>query len=356
MTEFPSRCCGEWSADGRYFYFQAQRNGTSRIWAMAEQRRFLHMKAAPVELTTVPPNFYMGGISEDGRKLYVTASQPRAELVRYDSLSRQFVPFLSGISAGDVEAARDGRFLVYIRYPEGTLWRANEDGSEAAQITGPSLRAALPHWSPDGTHIAFSGARPGRPWNIFLVAAAGGPAEQLTDGPLYDLDPAWSPDSATLAFGQTRVQDNVQTVSIQLLDLASRRITPLSESEGLCCPRWSPDGRYLVAARHWGEVLEVYEFATQKWKVILNGPSPTGYIEWSSDGKEILFDSLDRPDPTFYRLRISDLRLQTVAPIGEIRRYYSEFGPWSGAAPDGSPLLVRDISTEEVYSLDLQFR
>jgi Tol biopolymer transport system component len=137
-------------------------------------------------------------------------------LVRYDSLSRQFVPFLSGISAGDVEAARDGRFLVYIRYPEGTLWRANEDGSEAAQITGPSLRAALPHWSPDGTHIAFSGARPGRPWNIFLVAAAGGPAEQLTDGPLYDLDPTWSPAGATFAFGQTRIEDNVQTVSISV--------------------------------------------------------------------------------------------------------------------------------------------
>ena len=356
MAEFPSRCCGEWSPDGRHFYFQTQRNGTSRIWAVAEQRRLLHSKAAPVELTTVPPNFYMGGISEDGRKLYVTASQPRAELVRYDSVSRQFVPFLSGISAGGVEASRDGRFFVYIRYPEETLWRAKEDGSEAAQITGSSLRAALPHWSPDGSHIAFSGTRPGRPWNIFLIAAPGGPAEQLTDGPLFDLDPTWSPDGGTLAFGQARVQDNVQTFSIQLLDLASHRITPLPESEGLCCPRWSPDGRYLVAARHWGEVLEVYEFATQKWRVILNGPSPTGYIEWSSDSKEIMFDSLDRPDPTFYRLRISDLRLQTVAAIGDIRRYYSEFGPWSGAAPDGSPLLVRDISNEEVYALELQFR
>ena len=356
MTEFPSRCCGEWSPDGRYFYFQTQRNGTSRIWAAAEQRRFLHRKAAPVELTTVPPNFSMGGISEDGRKLYVKASEPRAELVRYDSVSRQFVPFLSGISAGGVEASRDGLFFVYIRYPDAALWRAKEDGSEAAQITGPSLRAALPHWSPDGKHIAFSGARPGRPWNIFLIAAAGGPAEQLTDGPVYDLDPTWSPDGGTLAFGQTRVQDSVQTVSIQLLDLASRAITPLPESEGLCCPRWSPDGRYLVAARHWGEELEVYEFATQKWRVIPKGPSPTGYIEWSGDGKEILFDSLDRPDPTFYRLRISDLRLQTVAPIGEIRRYYTEFGPWSGAAPDGSPLLVRDISNEEVYALELQFR
>jgi len=357
MDELPSRCCGEWSPDGRYFYFQTQRNGTSRIWAVAERHPFLHSKAAPAELTTVPPNFYMGGISEDGKKLYVTASQPRAELVRYDSGSRQFVPFLSGISAGGVEASRDGRFFTYIRYPEATLWRSNADGSGAAQITGPSLRTALAHWSPDGSHIAFSGARPGKPWNIFWIAAAGGPAEQLTDGPSFDLDATWSPDGGTLAFGRTLVQDNVlQTVSIQLLDLASRRITPLPQSEGLCCPRWSPDGRYVVAARHWGQVVELYEFATGKWRVILNGPSPTGYVEWSNDGKEILFDSLDRPDPTFYRLRISDSRLQTVAPIGDIRRYFTEFGPWSGAAPDGSPLLVRDISNEEVYSLDLQFR
>ena len=44
----------------------------------------------------------------------------------------------------------------------------------------------------------------------------------------------------------------------------------------------------------------------------------------------------------------------TVVHTQDIRRYYGEFGPWTGMAPDGSPLLVRDISSEEVYALDLQ--
>ncbi|MGB9513352.1 MAG: winged helix-turn-helix domain-containing protein, partial [Candidatus Acidiferrum sp.] len=350
MTDFPSRCCGEWSPDGRYFYFQTIRNGSSRIWALAERHPFWARASAPVELTTVPPNFYVGGTSPDGKKLYVTASQPRAELVRYDSVSRQFVPFLSGISAGGVETSRDGAMLTYIRYPEGALWRSRADGSEAAQITGPSLRAALPHWSPDGTRIAFSGARPGRPWNIFLIASAGGPAEQVTNGSLFDLDPTWSPDGSILAFGQTRLQDDVQTVSIQMLDLGTRRIVPLTGSAGLCCPRWSPDGRFLVAASPLGNELELYEFATQKWRVLPKGQDVTGYIAWSPDSRELFFDTLDGPNPAFYRLRISDGHLETVAPIGDIRRYYSEFGPWTGIAADGSPLLVRDISNEEVYS------
>jgi hypothetical protein len=28
---------------------------------------------------------------------------------------------------------------------------------------------------------------------------------------------------------------------------------------------------------------------------------------------------------------------------------------WSGIAPDGSPILDRDISTQEIYALDVQF-
>jgi hypothetical protein len=37
-----------------------------------------------------------------------------------------------------------------------------------------------------------------------------------------------------------------------------------------------------------------------------------------------------------------------------ILRYYGEFGPWGGTTADGSPLLVRDVGIEEMYSLDLQ--
>jgi Tol biopolymer transport system component/DNA-binding winged helix-turn-helix (wHTH) protein len=354
MTAFPNRCCGEWSPDGRYYFFQTQRNGASRIWVQAQRHPFWTKDAAPVELTTVPPNFYMGGVSQDGKKLYVTVAQPRAELVRYDTLSKQLVPFLSGISAGGVETSRDGSMVTYIRYPDETLWRSKADGSEAAQITGPSLVAALPHWSPDGRRIAFSGSQPRRPWNIYLIPVEGGPAEQVTNGGMFDLDPTWSADGSTLAFAQLRMEDNEAKVSIQMLDVASRKAKTLNGSEGLCCPRWSPDGKYLVASHLSGDEMLLYEFATGKWRVLDKNVGPTAYMAWSSDSKEILFDTLDANEPGMYRIRVSDSRLQNVTPISGIRRYYSSFGPWSGITPDGSPLLVRDISNEEIYELQLE--
>jgi Tol biopolymer transport system component/DNA-binding winged helix-turn-helix (wHTH) protein len=355
MKEFPGKCCGDWTPDGRYFLFQTVRDQASKIWAVPERSSFWNRAAAaPVQLTTVPPNFYMGVPTADGKRLIVTAAQPRAELVRYDSRMQQFVPFLSGISAGDVEGSRDGRFLVYARYPEDTLWRSRVDGTEAAQLTGPSLRALLPHWSPDGHKIAFSGTRPGRPWNIFLIPAAGGPSEQLSSGPISDLDPSWSPDGLKLVFAQARLEGEKQVFSFQVLDLASRRQTQLPGSDGLCCPRWSPDGRLIVGSHGTFDDLVLYDLATQKSTVIVKDLGPLGYMEWTSDSKSILFDTFDVAEPAFYRIHLPDLRLQTVASMRDLRRYYGDFGPWSGIAPDGSPLLVRDISNEEVYSLDLQ--
>jgi Tol biopolymer transport system component/DNA-binding winged helix-turn-helix (wHTH) protein len=353
MVDEPDRCCGEWSPDGRYYFFQTSRYGGDRIWAQAERHSFLSKMPQPVPLTTMPPNFHLGAPSEDGKKLFVTAEQPRAELVRYDSRARQFLPFLGGLSAGDVETSRDGQSIVYIRYPEDTMWRAKLDGSDATQLTGPSLRATLPHWSPNGRQIVFSGSRPGHAWSLFVISALGGPAEQLTTATVTDLDPAWSPDGSTIAYGQARIDGKKQSVSIQMLDLASHKSTTLAGSEGICCPRWSPDGRYILASHAEYDDLLLYEFATKKWTVVAKGLGIIGYMEFADGGKSILFDTLLAPEPAFYRLRLSDMHLETVTKIGDLRRYYGPFGPWTGVAPDGSPLLVRDISNQEIYSLDL---
>jgi len=350
----PQECCGTWTADGRYYVFQSFQRGSSKIWILPDAQSSLRKSPpTPVLLTTEPLNFYSPAPSRDGKKLFVMASQPRAELVRYDSNARQFLPFLSGISAGDVEASPDTHSYLFVRYPQQSLWRSRADGSDQVQLTSPALRVALPHWSPQGDRIAFSAQKWGRAWNIFLLPSAGGAAEQITFGAVADLDPAWSPDGKTLAFGQASSPTAPVRHSIQLLNLENHSVTPLPGSDGLCCPRWSPDGRYLAAEKDSSfDRILLYDFSAQKWRVAVKGIGALGYFAFTRDSKSLLFDSQEVPDPYIYKLHIADFTFAPLVSLKDVTRFYGPFGAWSGIAPDGSPLLIRDISNQEIYALD----
>jgi eukaryotic-like serine/threonine-protein kinase len=69
--------------------------------------------------------------------------------VRYDPESKQFVPYLSGISAEGVSFSKDGQWVAYTSYPEGTLWPSKVDGSDRLQLTSAPMQAFLPRWSPE---------------------------------------------------------------------------------------------------------------------------------------------------------------------------------------------------------------
>ena len=112
------------------------------------------------------------------------------------------MPFFGGISATDVAFSRDGKWLAYVSAPDYTLWRSRADGSDRLQLTYPPSLAALPKWSPDGTHIAYSTSEIGKPWKIFLLSAQGGTAEELLTESVGEIDATWSPDGSQIAFGR----------------------------------------------------------------------------------------------------------------------------------------------------------
>jgi len=61
------------------------------------------------------------------------------------------------------------------------------------------------------------------------------------------------------------------------------------------------------------------------------------------------FDSVQS---VFFRLRISDKKLERVVGLENINRVEDA---WVGLGPDDSPLIVREIGSQEIYALDVEF-
>jgi len=131
------------------------------------------------------------------------------------------------------------------------------------------------------------------------------------------------------------------------MDLKTRKVTTLAGSDGFYSPRWSPDGRYIAALRAGPETLMLFDFYTQKWVEL--GQIGVGFPSWSSDSKYIYFDSQGE-DRAFYRVRISDHRLERLISLKNLR-LAGAYG-WTGLAQDDSPLVLRDVGAQEIYALD----
>ena len=197
-------CCGKWTPDGGYFVFMTHES-SGNIYVLRDKVPFWKKASPrPVRLTAGPLQFGEVLPSRDGKKLFVVGVQPRGELVRFDARSGEFIPYMGGISAGDLDFSREDKWVAYIQYPESTLWRSRIDGTERVQLTYAPLIAALPHWSPDGLQIAFSAYTPGKTWQVYLTTKDGTPPERLTKGDQPETDPTWSPDGKTLAFRHQR--------------------------------------------------------------------------------------------------------------------------------------------------------
>jgi DNA-binding winged helix-turn-helix (wHTH) protein/Tol biopolymer transport system component len=355
LRELLRGCCGKWTPDGRYFIFQSEHEGRTDLWALSEAGGFSPRTATKraIQLTAGPLEFHFPISSKDGKEIFAIGHLRRAEVVRYDSRAREFSPFFPGISAEGLSFSRDAEWVSYTSYPDGTLWRSRIDGSDRVQLTFPPMRVLLPKWSPDGRQVAFSATFPGRSWNIYLISAEGGTPKQLLPDAEDRVDVNWSLDGNSLFFGSFGgMLHGPHPISI--LDLRTTRISTLPGSVGLSSPRLSPDGRYICATTWDSFRLMLFDFTTQQWTQ-LSGPE-VGYQSWSHDGRYIYFERKlgHTGSARVERIRVSDRKSETIVDLKNLGRSATgTFTEWIGLGPDDSPLLARDISTGEIYVLQL---
>jgi Tol biopolymer transport system component len=344
---------GGWTPDGRYFFFTAEEGGTSNVWALREPGEFLRrINPDPVELTAGPLHFYQPTPSKDGKSVFAVGEQMRGELLRYDTVSRQFLPYAQGRSADQVAFSHDAQWMAYIEFPEGVLVRSRLDGSDRRQLTFAPMRAFNPQWSPDGAQLAFEASeRPGAARKIYTVPRAGGvpllAAPNRQDRETY---PSWSSQGNSIVF--TSYEGTNSNPTLYILDLESKRATLLPGTAGLHMGQVSPDGSKIAALADLRLVL--YDTASHNIRTVAD---VADFPRWSVDGAFVSFRTPYFRGPIenagTFRWLASTNKIEKLAADPEFR-LNGVNGVWSGLTPDGSLLVLRDLSSSDLYVLDVE--
>ncbi len=124
------------------------------------------------------------------------------------------------------------------------LWVAELDGSQPRRLTVSEGVESLPHFSPDGRHIAFSAEYDGN-MDVFLLPVEGGIPTRLTWHPSADLVKGFTPDGAKVLFLSNRTVHTRRFMQLFTVPLEG------GFPEKLLIPNafhacYSPDGNSMV--------------------------------------------------------------------------------------------------------------
>jgi len=352
---------GRWTPDGRFYLFDVQSPlDGNQIWALDERRRiFRKPSREPIRLTSGPIRWGSPIPSSDGKKIFTIGETPRGELSRYDARTGQFQPYLGSISAEFVSFSKDGKSVAYVTFPDGILWKADRDGSHPVQLTEPPLYPVHPRWSPDGKQIVFGAQSFPAGYAVFswettpkiyVVPSEGGsPKRLLPEESRSQHDPSWSPDGERIVFGWEvpRPRGNHE---LRILELTTHEVSTVPGSVGFWSPRWSPDGRYIVALSTEAPMLRVFDIMTHKWLALeTNGDAK--FQAFSKDSRFIYFMRSGR-DQGVFRIRVTGGKAERVVDLNNLH-ITGLVGFSMSLDPDDAPMVLRDVGTDDIYALTL---
>jgi WD40 repeat protein len=300
----------------------------------------------PIQLTNGPLSYIFPTQSRDGKQIFAVGLKYRGELARFDVRANQFLPFLSGISAFNPTFSRDGNWVAYASYPDHTLWRCRSDGSERLQLTYPPMQVYLPFISPDGKRVAYGNAK----GEIYVISMDGGLPQKVVEGNASAAN--WSADGNVLVF---TARDPAHR-ELQFLDLGTGKRSVVPGSQDLEGGQWVSDDMLVATPRNETKLM-IFDVRTQKWSDLVPGKVPGSVINYAhSPDYKYVYYTTGGAEPQVLRIRLADHKVEVVVSLKELRR---ALGPDGGTqisvAPDGSAIITRDISTQEIYALTLKW-
>jgi Tol biopolymer transport system component len=340
-------CCARWSPDGNYIVFTKHNQGRQDLWMLIMRAGLFQRSLNPIRLTSGPLSYDAPVVSRDGKRIFAIGTKERGEVVRYNPNSKEFQPFLSGISAFSLTFSSDGKWVAYTSYPDHTLWRSRSDGTDRLQLTYPPMRVLYPFISPDGKRVVY-----GNPDSeTYVISMDRGVPQKVVAKD--SLAANWSPDGNLLVF--TDIHDAAH-LRLQILDLRTGAFSAVPDSQDLVGGQWIAQdtlvARHLVTSKPM-----VFSMKTQKWSDLLPGTTPPIFVNWAhSPDYKYLYFATGGQDPQVLRVRLADRRVETITSLKDLQQATGPDGNTQiSVAPDGSPVFTRAIGMQEIYALTVKW-
>ena len=243
----------------------------------------------------------------------------------------------AGSNADNIQPAfsPDGRRVAFHSSRDGGgVFLAGVAGGQVRRLTQFGFH---PAWSPDGRQIAvstetflepaeFSASRHSR---IFLIDVESGAMRGVTGASIDAMQPAWSPNGRRIAYwGASSGGDvNLWTIAVDRPPADTRPVVVINDQWTDWSPAWSPDGRYLYFSSDRAGTMNIWRVRMdQSGGEVLGSPEPlttpssnSGWIAFSRDGHRLAYARR----LTYSKLYRQDFDPELVALTGTARELTS---------------------------------
>jgi len=163
--------------------------------------------------------------------------------------------------------SRDHLAFVY----GGDIWVSDRNGQHPIRLTTHPASESVPHFSPDGSWIAFSAGYDNN-IDVYVIPVQGGQPRRLTWHPAADIVTGWSSDGKRVLFVSNREVSNSRSGQFYEVPLEGgyeRKVMKAVGVEGT----WSPDGKRLAYRPY----IQAYS-AASGWRQHRGGDTPPLWI------------------------------------------------------------------------------
>ena len=303
----------------------------------------IRMLTAAAALALLPA---LGAVS--GTALAADASAPSRSYKPIDLFALEY--------ASDPQISPDGKKIAYVRRSfdimtdraRANIWIIDVATGEHRPLLSGTASFSSPRWSPDGKRLAYISSAEGSAqiYVRWMDSGATARVTNLTQGPA---GLSWSPDGRQLAFAMFVPEDAKPFASMPAAPEGARWAGKPVVIDRL---NYRNDGAGYAAQGH-DHIFTVPTEGGTPRQVTRGAFDHGGLIDWSNDGKTLIFSANRKDDPDRHpqRDQIFSLNLETGALMQLTKREGPSVAPQ--ISPDGK--LIAFLGYTDRYTSNQEF-